>query len=302
MGDLLENCFLGDEGGCWEDAFVTKKTVPASDETPYHQDMKQRVCLDYDEAKERRLDKSDHQLDDFNDQYVVDLPPEDGYTKADSSTGSGEAFILTQELTFDKIWGKLVKRVKSKKKAINKNLRGKFDKAEGGESQDVVDAGDARYFKAPPPRSNIDAFNVSSNSSGAGGGGRSNHFNRSSTEHNKQQKERQLPKHLVSASAMFTGGSAAAAAGYKPKYVPGSLSKRPVYGMMGQGLPLNGQFGRRRQRNQASSVSSTGAEGGNGMASSGCGGDSQEFQGAFGKTPGFMPPYCPARPKLVLRF
>ena len=55
--DLLENCFLGDDDGCWGKACVaTEATMRSStssdiyrDEPLYNDKTKQLVCLDYDD-------------------------------------------------------------------------------------------------------------------------------------------------------------------------------------------------------------------------------------------------------------
>ena len=286
--------------------------------------MKQSVCLDYDNPKDTKHDKNqDCDVDDFSEQYVVSLPPEakSRYTTNEANnyrrnTGVGggrstddETFMLTQELTFDKLWGKFVKRVKKNKKAIYKKNTTRslscdettsrtvgleeFQEKESVSknkndllvdiTEDAKYSENAKYSKYVPKRE-IDSFKMSSSSSS------SRNASKSSNEPpNSSTKQRQLPKHLVSTSTMLASGSAA----YRHKYVPGSLSKRPVYGMMGHGLSLNGQFGARpRRRCQAAAMPADSGLGGE------CG-DSNEFQGAFGKTPGFMPPYCQARPKVV---
>jgi len=312
--DLFENCFIGDQNGCWQDAFVTKDTQETSrgHENPLycnddHQNMKQYVCLDYDNPKDSKDDKHrDPDVADLSEQYVVTLPSEANsrYTTVESNTyrrtgnEDDEEFILTQELTFDKVWGKFVKRVKKNKKAIyKKNTTSKrsvsCDETSTEEFQekenlskndlDVDNSGeDAAKYSKYAPRREIDSFKVSSSN-----GCRNTSKSSSNEPPSNSTKHRQLPKHLVSTSTMLASGGSAA---YRHKYAPGSISKRPVYGMMGHGLPLNGQFGARpRRRSQATPTPTH---------SDGCS-ESNDFQGAFGKTPGFMPPYCQARPKVV---
>ena len=262
--------------------------------------MKQYVCLDYDNPKDSKDDKHrDPDVTDLSEQYVVSLPSESksSYTNTAESnnyrrTGNeDEEFILTRELTFDKVWGKFVKRVKKNKKAIyKKNTTSKrscdetsteeFQGKENSSKNDLVvgtSSEDATKYSTTSPRREIDSFKVSS----------SKGCRNTSKPPSSSTKDRQLPKHLVSTSTMLASGGSAA---YRHKYPPGSISKRPVYGMMGHGLPLNSQFGARpRRRSQATPTPAY---------SDGCS-EANDFQGAFGKTPGFMPPYCQARPNVI---
>ena len=278
--------------------------------------------------------------------YVVSLPPEsdkmigkhrnpndevDGDAHANHDEDS-EAFMLTQEYTFDKLWGKLVKGVKKKKKALkdnnnNNNRRTRNIFQEGSENVDLSSGDntqsqfdqeqkvnldvDLKYHQYPynhpnarsgglgidnsskylASRSTLATATPSVRTTASNSKKNTRRLNDFSSKPEKQSS-RQIPKHLVPSSSVLGGSSSSGV--HMSKYIPGTMSKsRSVYGMAGYGLSLNnpGQFGIRRPRNNRTSSTPSSSD----VAPPA----SQDFQGAFGKTPCFMPPYVKARPKVM---